>query len=181
MIKVMVIHGKEAIKEFESSGMIPSLVWLEENGGAVCEKEFDTLAEYRAYVDALEENDGYDDWRMTEPVCLETDRVPVQRSLYRQLQELSRKFVDELRCLPFRPDGWLPHIVYVEEEGDYPVYTMYKLEEIREDASCTLFNPETNERFHDRHLHEINIDWLDTVLRRYHECCIEQGLITTRS
>ena len=53
---------------------------------------------------------------------------------------------------------------------------MYKLEEIREDGSCVLFNPETGERFNDRHLYEINIDWLDTVLERYYEYCPEQKI-----
>lgn len=99
-----------------------------------------------------------------------------EQSLVTQLQNLTDRFVAELSRLPLRPDGWLPHVVYVEEEGDYPVYTMYKLEEIREDGSCVLFNPETGERFTDRHLYEINIDWLDTVLRWYYECCSVQGL-----
>lgn len=85
-------------------------------------------------------------------------------------------YVAELSCLTLRPDGWLPHVVYVEEEGDYPVYTMYKLEEIRKDGSCVLFNPNSGERFDNRHLYEINIDWLDTVLRWYYECCSVQGI-----
>ncbi|WP_289764514.1 hypothetical protein [uncultured Duncaniella sp.] len=102
------------------------------------------------------------------------DKHATRQPLYTQLRGLSNAFISALSSLPLRPDGWLPHIVYVEEESDYPVYTMYKLEEIRKDGSCVLFNPKSGERFNDRHLYEINIDWLDTVLRRYYECCPEQ-------
>ena len=47
------------------------------------------------------------------------------------------------------PEGLLPHTVYVEEEGEddehhgIPVYTAYKLEEIRPDGSCMLYNPDS--------------------------------------
>ena len=76
----------------------------------------------------------------------------------------------------------LPHTVYVEEEGEdgyghgIPVYTMYRLEEIRTDGSCTLYNAESRERFTCRHLHEINMDWLVTVWERYLELCVEQDI-----
>ena len=42
--------------------------------------------------------------------------------------------------------------VYVEEEAEdascfgMPVYTMYKLEDYKADGSCTLYNPQTDER-----------------------------------
>lgn len=182
MIITQVIHGSAAVKEYERTGKIPTEMWLDENGCSVSEKKFNSMAEYQAYIDALEENDGYDDWRMLTPTIDNHEQASNSQqtdkggSLYFQLQKLHKQFVDELRALPLRPEGWLPHIVYVEEEGDYPVYTMYKLEEIREDGSCVLFNPETQERFTDRHLYEINIDWLDTVLRWYKECCIEQNI-----
>lgn len=104
------------------------------------------------------------------------DNRTARRPLNTQLRELTDMFVAELSSLPLRPDRWLPHVVYVEEEGDYPVYTMYKLEEIRKDGSCVLFNPKSGERFDNRHLYEINIDWLDTVLRWYYECCSVQGI-----
>lgn len=80
------------------------------------------------------------------------------------------------------PEDLLPHTVYVEEEGEdadrygIPVYTMYKLEEIRPDGSCALYNPDSRERFSCRHLHEINIDWLITVWERYLELCVEQEI-----
>ena len=46
------------------------------------------------------------------------------------------------------------------------------------DGSCTLINDETGEVFTDRHLTEINIEWLDTLLSWYNDCCNEQGLNT---
>ena len=53
---------------------------------------------------------------------------------------------------------------------------MYRLEEIRTDGSCTLYNAESRERFTCRHLHEINMDWLVTVWERYLELCVEQDI-----
>lgn len=188
MIRSIVIHGSKAIQEYESSGIVPSEEWLEQNDCSVCEKEFASMAEYKAYTDALEENDGYDDWRMLTPTIdnkqedsAENMPITSHRNLYAQLQDLHRKFIDELRSLPLRPNDWLPHTVYVEEEGDNPVYTRYRLEDIKEDGSCVLLNPETNERFTERHLYEINIDWLDTVLRWYKECCVEEDIWKTHA
>lgn len=175
MIKATVIHGSDAVKEFERTGQCPTPEWAENNAGAIVEKEFASMSEYQAYIDALEENDGYLDWRVLPPSVTETTGLDVR------LQELSDCFIKEISRLPLRPEGWLPHIVFVEEEGTYPVYTMYRLEEVRTDGSCTLFNPVTGERFFDRNLYEINIDWLDTVLRRYYECCAGQNASSTTS
>ena len=62
----------------------------------------------------------------------------------------------------------------MEEEGDCPVYTMYRLLDIRKDGGCTLYNPQTGERFTSRHLREINIEWLATLWERYLELCPER-------
>ncbi len=173
MIKATVIHGSEAVKEFDPTGKYPSREWLEKHDCSIVEKTFATEAEYKAYCEALEENDGYDDWRIHGVVNL---RQNLSTSLYEQLKSLTQQYIDRLSNLPHRPEGWLPHVVYVEEEGDYPVYTRYKLTEIRPDSSCTLVNDETGEVFTDCHLYEISIDWLDTIYRWYFECCMEQGL-----
>ncbi len=174
MIKITMIFGKDAVRKYEENKELPSEEWLLDNGGVVDEKEFKTEAEYNAYVAGLNDGDGWTDYQIIrhndEPK--ETD---TRQPLNKQLRELTNTFVAELSCLTLRPDGWLPHVVYVEEEGDYPVYTMYKLEEIRKDGSCVLFNPKSGERFDNRHLYEINIDWLDTVLRWYYECCSMQS------
>ena len=82
---------------------------------------------------------------------------------------LEQEVIANLCAIPKMPENMLPHTVYVEEEGEdgyghgIPVYTMYRLEEIRTDGSCTLYNAESRERFTCRHLHEINMDWLVTV------------------
>lgn len=94
-----------------------------------------------------------------------------------QLNQISERIIRALSRIEEKPEDWLPHVVYVEEEGDdYPVYTLYRLEEIRKDGSCSLRNPVTGEYFPERQLYEINIDWLLTVWNRYVELCIEQHL-----
>ena len=59
---------------------------------------------------------------------------------------LEQEVIANLCAIPKMPENMLPHTVYVEEEGEdgyghgIPVYTMYRLEEIRTDGSCTLYN-----------------------------------------
>lgn len=102
--------------------------------------------------------------------------------LQEKQKELEQETIANLRAIPKMPEGLLPHTVYVEEEGEnadchgVPVYTMYRLEEIRPDGSCSLRNPATGEYFPERQLYEINIDWLLTVWNRYVELCTEQHL-----
>lgn len=92
-----------------------------------------------------------------------------------QAKSLTDKIIGNLCRITKRPDEWLPHIVYVEEEGDYPVYNRYELIDYNPDGSCTLYNPRTDSRENDFHLSAINIDWLVTVWNRYVELSIVQG------
>ena len=98
--------------------------------------------------------------------------------LQEKQKELEQEIIANLRAIPKMPEDLLPHTVYVEEEGEdaehhgIPVYTVYKLEEIRPDGSCMLYNPDSRERFPCRHLYEINIDWLVTIWERYLELCV---------
>ena len=101
--------------------------------------------------------------------------------LQEKQKELEQEIIANLRAIPRMPEGLLPHTVYAEEGEDadrhgVPVYTAYKLEEIRPDGSCVLYNPDSRVRFPCRHLHEINIDWLITVWERYLELCVEQDI-----
>ncbi len=102
--------------------------------------------------------------------------------LQKKQEELEREIIANLCAIPKMPEELLPHTVYVEEEGEdaehhgIPVCTAYKLEDIRPDGSCVLYNPDSGERFPCRHLYEVNIDWLVTVWERYLELCVEQDL-----
>lgn len=84
--------------------------------------------------------------------------------------------MDSLCHISERPDGWLPHIVFVEEEGEdgYPCYVRYNLIDYHADGTCTLQRPNTDVQEIDRELCEINVDWLITVWNWYVELSIEQ-------
>lgn len=121
----------------------------------------------------------------SEPPCT----APAERktlSPQKQVKGIADKLIADLCRITERPDDWLPHTVYVEEEGEdancfgMPVYTMYKLEDYKADGGCTFYNPQTDER-RSGHLYEINIDWLVTVWNRYLELCAGQGLWRERA
>ena len=96
--------------------------------------------------------------------------------LYKSFEGIINEYVKALSDTKERPEGWLPHVVYVEEDGDnYPVYKRYHITEINKDGSTKMIDT-TGGKHTDIHLSEINIDWLDTLLRRYDELCAEQGL-----
>lgn len=174
MIKATIIFGGDATRYYNETGQLPSSEWLMDNGGVVKNIEFSTKAEYDAYVQGVSDAHLWDDYHVI-PKANSPDSLHVQ-SYHEQLTTISNHLIRNISQAKEHPEGWLPHVVYVEEEGDYPVYTMYKLEEVRPDGTCTLFNPETNERDPQRHLYEINIDWLVTLWNYYKELCIEQHL-----
>lgn len=90
--------------------------------------------------------------------------------------KLSQNIIDSLCHISERPDGWLPHIVFVEEEGEdgYPCYVRYKLTDYQADGTCSLQTSDESIRQTNRNLSEINIDWLVTLWNRYVELSIEQ-------
>ena len=92
-----------------------------------------------------------------------------------QERKLSQNIIDSLCHISEHPDGWLPHIVFVEEEGEdgYPCYVRYNLLDYHADGTCTLQRPNTDVQETDRELREINVDWLITVWNRYVELSIE--------
>lgn len=174
MITATLILGGDAVRQYNTTGRIPSAEWLMDNGGVVKNIEFPTQAEYDAYMQGVSDAHLWDDYHVI-PKSDTSDRLHMQ-SFKEQLSAISNRLIHNISQAKERPEGWLPHIVYVEEEGDYPVYTMYKLEEVHPDGSCTLFNPETHERDTLRHLYEISIDWLTTLWNRHQELCAEQNL-----
>lgn len=174
MITATLILGGDAVRQYNTTAQIPSAEWLMDNGGVIKDIKFPTKAEYDAYLQGVSDAHLWDDYHAI-PKSDTLDSLHTQ-SYHEQLTIISNRLIHNISQAKERPEGWLPHVVYVEEEGDYPVYTMYKLEEIRPDGTCTLFNPKTDERDTQRHLYEINIDWLVTVWNRYQELCVEQHL-----
>ncbi len=93
----------------------------------------------------------------------------------KQVNELQQQLINQLCTITDRPDGWLPHLVFVEEEGcdsiglGSPVYKEYRLVDFKTDGSCTLRDLIDGKDDTERHLSEINIDWLVTVWNYYHE------------
>lgn len=68
-----------------------------------------------------------------------------------------------------KPEEWQLHTVFVEEESDGSVYTMYRLLYIQKDGICSLYNPQTEEYFTSSHLRGINIECLIILWERYLE------------
>lgn len=93
----------------------------------------------------------------------------------KRFNQLQTDIIANITAITDRPDGWLPHTVFVEEEGEdrneagTPVYKEYKLIDFQPDGSCTLRDTTTGEDETDRHLSEINIDWLMTLYGYYQD------------
>lgn len=60
------IFGEDAVKEYDSSKKLPSEKWLMDNGGVVTEKEFKSPAEYNAYIEGLNDSDGWNDYQIIQ-------------------------------------------------------------------------------------------------------------------
>lgn len=67
MIKITTIFGEDAVREYEENNELPSEEWLADNGGVVDEKEFETEAEYNAYIAGVNDADGWSEYH-TPPV-----------------------------------------------------------------------------------------------------------------
>lgn len=63
MIRAVVLLGAETVELYGRTGKIPENNF-EESGGYVTVREFETKAEYDAYVAGMEDHDGHEDWRM---------------------------------------------------------------------------------------------------------------------
>lgn len=89
-------------------------------------------------------------------------------TLQQQLKAIENELIANL-CAITDTSKILPHTVFVEEEGEnekgegIPICNQYTLIAMNPDGSCTLLNPRNQESETDRHLSEINIDWLVTL------------------
>ena len=63
MIRAVVLLGAETVELYGRTGKIPENNF-EESGGYMTVREFETKAEYDAYVAGMEDHDGHEDWRM---------------------------------------------------------------------------------------------------------------------
>ncbi len=83
-------------------------------------------------------------------------------------------------CLINDTSGILPHMVFIEDEGEdedgngIPEYFRYELVEIRENGDCTLIDPNGN-RTDEYTLRQINVDWLLTLWNWHIERLIDSG------
>jgi hypothetical protein len=91
-------------------------------------------------------------------------------SIQKTINNIHGQLVDSISGIQEFPEGLLPHIVFIEEEGDtgYPVYNRYQLLKVFPDGNCVVKSPDSEDST-PRHLSEINIDWLLTVWNYYTE------------
>lgn len=76
MITVTAIFGEAAVKEFDTTGQIPSEKWLTDNGGVVEEKTFRTQEEYNAYIEGINDADGWSDHHLFKPEVTPDGNTP---------------------------------------------------------------------------------------------------------
>lgn len=64
MIKLTAIFGQDAVSVYEKTGEVPSDNKEFADGSQIRQKEFATMQERDAYIEALEDSDGADNWRV---------------------------------------------------------------------------------------------------------------------
>lgn len=64
MIKTTIIFGIVAVGQYARTDELPSDKWLKNHGGVVAHIDFRTKAEYDAYVQALFDNRGWNDYKI---------------------------------------------------------------------------------------------------------------------
>jgi hypothetical protein len=75
MIKAIFIFGTDAVRHYEQTGKIPAPETFDETGCLVVQKEFATQELYDAYIEGLEDGDGFNAYTVVE--C---EDAPVQNS-----------------------------------------------------------------------------------------------------
>ena len=87
MIKITTIFGEDAVREYEENNELPSEEWLADNGGVVDEKEFETEAEYNAYIAGVNDADGWSDYHIIRHRSEEA--APRERKISGYVSELA--------------------------------------------------------------------------------------------
>lgn len=58
-VEIKIIFGSEAVRHYEETGEIPSDEWLNENGGVVDTKKFETEEQMKFYLEGIHDADGW--------------------------------------------------------------------------------------------------------------------------
>jgi hypothetical protein len=74
MTKATFIFGSDAVRHYDQTGKIPDPETFNDMGCLITQKEFSSQKHYDTYVEALEDYDGFDDYRVIDLVeTKETD------------------------------------------------------------------------------------------------------------
>jgi hypothetical protein len=58
-LEVTILFGSDVIREYKETGELPSEEWLNENGGVIDTKTFETEEQMKAYFEGLNDADGW--------------------------------------------------------------------------------------------------------------------------
>jgi len=92
-------------------------------------------------------------------------------SLHQQLAWVTQNIIDAICSIKIKPEGLLPHTVFVEETNGKgnPEYGKYQLLDIDPiEKNCIIFDVETSFQ-EEISLESVNVDWLITIWNRYLE------------
>lgn len=73
-IHAKVILGAQATRYFDETGKFPTKKKMDDLGGIIFDKYFGSREEYNAYVEALDDSDGWDGWVVVEQKHTQPER-----------------------------------------------------------------------------------------------------------
>lgn len=113
MIKATVICGGSAVREYDEYGKIPTDKWLEDHGGVVDDKQFNTPGEYDAYSKGLADAADWDETILVNKTFARDDDASTDCKHCKEWRAIFCDREHDVYC----PDcGKL--ILHPEEEGD---------------------------------------------------------------
>ena len=71
MVEITIIFGSEAVNEYEETGKIPTDEWLADNGGVVQIKQFESQELLDAYLEGINDADGWLESLVLDPFTVE--------------------------------------------------------------------------------------------------------------
>lgn len=85
MIKATIIFGSDAVRHYDETEEIPDIEAFEDTGCLIVPKVFQTKEQYDSYVEALDDYDGFNDYRVVDRV--ETKETDLLSRFSRLLRE----------------------------------------------------------------------------------------------